>query len=94
MLVLVKKSFFIVGEPVQHVGDIIELDDEHAKVLIKNNVVEEVKNQEPVEEETLNVVKYEELNLTQLKDLLKERGLSTKGKKSELIKRLKESDEE
>ena len=94
MLVLVKKSFFIVGKPVQHVGDIIELDDEHAKVLIKNNVVEEVKNQEPVEETTLNVVKYDELNLTQLKDLLKERGLSTKGKKSELIKRLKESDEE
>ena len=94
MLVLVKKSFFVVGKPVQHVGEIIELDDEHAKVLIKNGVVEEVKNQEPVEEVTLNDVKYEELNLTQLKDLLKERGLPTKGKKSELIKRLKESDTE
>lgn len=89
MLVLVKKSFFIVGEPVQHVGDIIELDDEHAKVLIKNKVVEEVKNQEPIEE---NDVKYDELNLTQLKELLKERGLPTKGKKAELIKRLEESD--
>ena len=89
MLVLVKKSFFVVGKPVQHVGDIIELDDEHAKVLIKNKVVEEVKNQEPIEE---NDVKYDELNLTQLKELLKERGLPTKGKKAELIKRLEESD--
>ena len=92
MLVLVKKSFFVVGKPVQHVGDIIELDDEHAKVLIKNNVVEEVKNEEPIEETTSNNIEYDELNVTKLKELLKERGLSTKGKKLELIERLKESD--
>lgn len=90
MLVLVKKSFFVVGKPVQHVGDIIELDDEHAKVLIKNGVVEEVKYPEPIEEKV--EIKYEELTVTELKDLLKERDLSTKGKKTELIKRLKESD--
>ena len=92
MLVLVKKSFFVVGKPVQHDGDIIELDDEHAKVLIKNNVVEEVKNEKPIEETTSNNIEYDELNVTQLKELLKERGLSTKGKKLELIERLKESD--
>ena len=40
----------------------------------------------------LSNIEYDELNVTQLKDLLKERGLSTKGKKLELIERLKESD--
>lgn len=90
MLVLVKKSFFVVGKPVQHVGDIIELDDEHAKVLIKNGVVLEVVEKEEVEEKVK--VNYEELTVIELKDLLKERDLSTKGKKSELIKRLEESD--
>lgn len=79
-------SFYILNKGVFDKGDIIELDKEIAKKLIKDGkVVEYVEN---VKEEKIN---YNDLTIKELKDILKNKNLSVKGNKAELVKRLEEN---
>ena len=87
MKVKCTSSFYIVNKGVFQVGAIVEFDEELAKRLIKQGVaVEYVEEQETIEKEEID---YNDLTVKELKVLLEERNLSTKGKKAELIERLK-----
>lgn len=82
-------SFYIVNKGVFNVGSIVEFEDDFAKKLIKQGVaIEYVKEEQTIEKEEID---YNELTVKELREILEEKGLSTKGKKAELIKRLQDS---
>jgi hypothetical protein len=79
-------SFYILNKGVFDKGDIIELDKEIASKLIKDGkVVEYIEN---VKEEKID---YNDLTIKELKEILKNKNLSVKGNKAELVKRLEEN---
>ena len=89
MKVKCTSSFYIVNKGVFNNGSIVEFDDELALRLIwQGVVVEYVEEVEAIEKEEND---YNNMTVKELKVLLEEKGLSTKGKKAELIQRLKEN---
>ena len=79
-------SFYILNKGVFDKGDIVELDKEIARKLIKDGkVVEYIEN---VKEEKID---YNDLTIKELKEILKNKNLSVKGNKAELVKRLEEN---
>lgn len=86
MKVKCTSSFYIVNKGVFNNGSIVEFDDELALKLIKQGVaVEYIEETETIEKEEIN---YNDLTVKELKEILEQKGLSTKGKKAELIERL------
>ena len=86
MKVKCTSSFYIVNKGVFNIGTVVEFDEELAKKLIKQGVVVEyIEKVETIEKEEND---YNNLTVKELKQLLEEKGLSTKGKKAELIERL------
>lgn len=77
-------SFYVLNKGVFDIGTIVEFDEELARKLIKQGVAIEYIDEQEKEE-----VDYSDLTVKELKQLLEEKGLSTKGKKAELIERLK-----
>ena len=89
MKVKCTSSFYIVKQGIFNNGEIVDFDDELALRLIKQGVViEYIEEEKAIEKEENN---YNNMTVKELKVLLEERGLSTKGKKAELIQRLEES---
>jgi hypothetical protein len=89
MKVKCTSSFYIVNKGIFDNGSIVEFDDELALKLIKQGVVVEyVEEVEAIEKEEND---YNNMTVKELKVLLEEKGLSTKGKKAELIQRLEEN---
>ena len=89
MKVKCTSSFYIVNKGVFKNGSIVEFDDELALRLIwQGVVVEYVEEVEAIEKEEND---YNNMTVKELKVLLEEKGLSTKGKKAELIQRLEEN---
>ena len=89
MKVKCTSSFYIVNKGIFDNGSIVEFDDELALRLIKQGVVVEyVEEVEAIEKEEND---YNNMTVKELKVLLEEKGLSTKGKKAELIQRLEEN---
>lgn len=79
-------SFYIVNKGVFNIGTIIEVDEKLAKNLIEQGVaVEYIEEVQTIEKEEID---YNELTVKELKEILEEKGLSTKGKKADLIERL------
>lgn len=72
-----------------------QIDDKVANILLQKGYCELIKEEqeEPVATLDLNPkeVDYNELTVAELKELLEQRGLSTSGKKADLIKRLQEN---
>ena len=72
-----------------------QINDEVANILLQKGYCELIKEEQenPVETLDLNTkeVDYNELTVAELKELLEQRGLSTSGKKADLIKRLQEN---
>ena len=72
-----------------------QIDDEVVNILLQKGYCELIKEEqeEPVATLDLNPkeVDYNELTVAELKELLEQRGLSTSGKKADLIKRLQEN---
>ena len=77
-------SFYVIDKGVFDVHDIVEFDDILAEKLIKQGVVEPIEEKQTEKEED-----YTKLTVKELKKLLQEKGLDIKGKKQELIERLK-----
>ena len=91
MKIKTTSSFYVVKKGVFNVGEIVEFDDELARKLITQGVaIEYIEEKQLIKKE--ENVDYNTLTIKELKELLKERNLSTVGKKTELIKRLKECD--
>ena len=89
MKVKCTSSFYIVNKGIFNNGSIVEFDDELARKLIKQGiVVEYVEEVKTIEKEEID---YNDLTVKELKVILEQKGLSTKGKKAELIQRLKEN---
>ena len=83
-------SFYVLKKGVFGIGEIVEFENELARRLIQQGVaVEYIEEKHEIKEE---IIDYDNLTVKELKELLKEKGLSTNGKKKELIKRLKECD--
>lgn len=83
-------SFYVLKKGVFDIGEIVEFENELARRLIQQGVaVEYIEEKHEIKEE---IIDYDNLTVKELKELLKEKGLSTKGKKKELIERLKECD--
>ena len=83
-------SFYVLKKGVFDIGEIVEFENELARQLIQQGVaVEYVEEKQKIKEE---IIDYNNLTVKELKDILKEKGLSTSGKKKELIERLKECD--
>ena len=82
-------SFYVLNKDVFNIGEIVEFENGLARRLIAQGVAIEYIEEKHSTEETIN---YSDLTVKELKDLLKERGLSSVGKKTELIERLKECD--
>ena len=82
-------SFYVLNKGVFNVGEIVEFENGLARQLITQGVAIEYIDEKHSTEETID---YSNLTVKELKDLLKERGLSSVGKKTELIERLKECD--
>ena len=83
-------SFYVLKKGVFDIGEIVEFENELARQLIQQGVaVEYVEEKQKIKEE---IIDYNNLTVKELKDILKEKGLSTNGKKKELIERLKECD--
>ena len=90
MKVKCTSSFYIVNKGVFNIGTVVEFDEELAKKLIKQGVaVEYIEEIKTIEKEEID---YNDLTVKELKAILEQKGLSTKGKKAELIERLKECD--
>ena len=77
-------SFYVIDKGVFDIHDIVEFDDILAEKLIKQGVVESIEEKQTEKEED-----YTKLTVKELKKLLQEKGLDIKGKKQELIERLK-----
>lgn len=77
-------SFYVIDKDVFDIHDIVEFDDILAEKLIKQGVVEPIEEKQTEKEED-----YTKLTVKELKKLLQEKGLDIKGKKQELIERLK-----
>ena len=91
MKIKTTSSFYIVKKGVFNVGEIVEFDDELARKLITQGVgIEYIEEKQLIKKE--ENIDYDNLTVKELKELLKEKSLSTNGKKKELIKRLKECD--
>lgn len=91
MKIKTTSSFYIVKKGVFNVGEIVEFENELARQLIMQGVaIEYIEEKQLIKKE--ENVDYNTLTIKELKELLKERGLSTVGKKAELIERLKECD--
>ncbi len=89
MKVKCTSSFYIVNKGIFDNGSIVEFEEELARKLIKQGVVVEyVEEVEAIEKEEND---YNNMTVKELKVLLEEKGLSTKGKKAELIQRLEEN---
>ena len=83
-------SFYVLKKGVFDIGEIVEFENELARRLIQQGVaIEYIEEKHEIKEE---IIDYDNLTVKELKELLKEKGLSTNGKKKELIKRLKECD--
>ena len=82
-------SFYVLNKGVFNVGEIVEFENGLARQLITQGVAIEYIDEKHSTEETID---YGDLTVKELKELLKERGLSSVGKKTELIERLKECD--
>tara|TARA_Y100000758_G_scaffold113290_1_gene79388 strand:- start:1739 stop:2281 length:543 start_codon:yes stop_codon:yes gene_type:complete len=73
------------------------IDDEEIMEQIEEVEKEHEKEVAPIEEaeeENDEIINYEEMKVTQLKEALKERGLPVSGKKADLIERLKKGDDQ
>ena len=70
------------------------IDDEEIMEQIEEVEKEHEKEIAPIEEEIEDDINYENMNVSQLKEALKEKGLSVSGKKAVLIERLKEGDDQ
>lgn len=72
-----------------------QINDEIADILLEKGYCELIKEEqeEPIATLDLNPkeVDYNELTVAELKELLEQRGLSTSGKKADLVKRLQEN---
>lgn len=72
-----------------------QIDDEVANILLQKGYCELIKEEQEEPNATLDLnpkeVDYNELTVAELKELLEQRGLSTSGKKADLIKRLQEN---
>ena len=91
MKIKTTSSFYVVKKGVFNVGEIVEFENELARQLIMQGVaIEYIEEKQLIKKE--ENIDYNVLTIKELKKLLKERGLSTVGKKTELIKRLKECD--
>ena len=77
-------SFYVIDKGVFDIHDIVEFDNILAEKLIKQGVVEPIEEKQTEKEED-----YTKLTVKELKKLLQEKGLDIKGKKQELIERLK-----
>lgn len=84
MKVRCTSSFYVIDKGVFDIHDIVEFDDILAEKLIKQGVVEPIEEKQTEKEED-----YTKLTVKELKKLLQEKGLDIKGKKQELIERLK-----
>ena len=91
MKIKTTSSFYVVKKGVFNVGEIVEFENELARQLITQGVaIEYIEEKQLIKKE--ENVDYSTLTIKELKELLKERDLSTVGKKAELIERLKECD--
>lgn len=91
MKIKTTSSFYVVKKGVFNVGEIVEFENELARQLITQGVaIEYIEEKQLIKKE--ENVDYNTLTIKELKELLKERNLSTVGKKIELIERLKECD--
>lgn len=72
-----------------------QINDEIVDILLEKGYCELIKEEqeEPIATLDLNPkeVDYNELTVAELKELLEQRGLSTSGKKADLVKRLQEN---
>lgn len=72
-----------------------QIDDKVVNTLLQKGYCELIKEEQEEPVETLDSnpkeVDYKELTVAELKELLEQRGLSTSGKKADLIKRLQEN---
>lgn len=72
-----------------------QIDDEVVNILLQKGYCELIKEEQEEPIATLDSnpkeVDYKELTVAELKELLEQRGLSTSGKKADLIKRLQEN---
>lgn len=72
-----------------------QIDDKVVNILLQKEYCELIKEEQEEPIETLDSnpkeVDYKELTVAELKELLEQRGLSTSGKKADLIKRLQEN---
>ena len=84
MKVRCTSSFYVIDKGVFDIHDIVEFDDILAEKLIKQGIVEPIEEKQTEKEED-----YTKLTVKELKKLLQEKGLDIKGKKQELIERLK-----
>ena len=84
MKVKCTSSFYVIDKGVFDIHDIVEFDDILAEKLIKQGVVEPIEEKQTEKEED-----YTKLTVKELRKLLQEKGLDIKGKKQELIERLK-----
>ena len=84
MKVRCTSSFYVIDKGVFDIHDIVEFDDILAEKLIKQGVVEPIEEKQTEKEED-----YTKLTVKELRKLLQEKGLDIKGKKQELIERLK-----
>ena len=91
MKIKTTSSFYVVKKGVFNVGEIVEFENELARQLITQGVaIEYIEEKQLIKKE--ENVDYSTLTIKELKELLKEKNLSTVGKKAELIERLKECD--
>ena len=91
MKIKTTSSFYVVKKGVFNVGEIVEFENELARQLITQGVaIEYIEEKQLIKKE--ENVDYNTLTIKELKELLKEKNLSTVGKKVELIERLKECD--